>query len=122
LARILLVDDDAAVRLLLETVLRTGRHEVTTAIDGRGALAAVATDTFDVVITDLIMPDMEGIETIMELRRIRPACKIIAMSGGGRGSADDYLDIAANVGAHMTLAKPFSPQQLLDAVQQVLGA
>jgi DNA-binding NtrC family response regulator len=119
-ARILLVDDEDIVLRLFETVLELDHHDVTTASNGNGALAAIANGTFDLVITDLVMPDKEGIETIVEMRRLKPDLPIIAMSGGGRGNAADYLDMAAKLGARKTLAKPFSAQTLLDAVKDVL--
>jgi len=120
MARILLVDDEDLVRQLFEAVLELEQHEVTTASDGNGALAALANGTFDVVVTDIVMPDKEGIEMIMEMRKMKPDLPIIAMSGGGRGSSSDYLEMAALLGAKRTLAKPFSAQELLDAVSAVL--
>lgn len=120
MARILLVDDEEIVLRLFETVLELDHHEVTTASNGNGALAALASGQFDIVITDLVMPDKEGIETIVEMRKLKPDLPIIAMSGGGRGNAADYLDMAAKLGARKTLAKPFSAQTLLDAVKDVL--
>lgn len=122
MARILLVDDEEIVLRLFETVLELDHHVVMTASNGNGALRAIAEATFDLVITDLVMPDKEGIETIIEMRRLRPELPIIAMSGGGRGSATDYLDMAAQLGAKKTMAKPFSTQALLDAVHEVLGS
>lgn len=121
MARILLVDDEDAVLRLLEAVLAIDHHEVTTARDGNDAIAAVTSGTFDLVVTDLVMPDKEGLETIIEIRRLKPELKIIAMSGGGRGSADDYLEMAAALGASKTLAKPFPSHELLDAVTEVLA-
>lgn len=121
MARILLVDDEDAVLRLLEAVLAIDHHEVTTARDGNLAIAAVTNGTFDLVVTDLVMPDKEGLETIIEIRRLKPELKIIAMSGGGRGSADDYLEMAAVLGASKTLAKPFSSHELLAAVTEVLA-
>lgn len=120
MARILLVDDEDIVLRLFETVLGLDHHDVTTASNGNGALSALAKGTFDLVITDLVMPDKEGIETIVEMQKLKPELPIIAMSGGGRGNAADYLDMAAKLGARKTLAKPFSAQALLDAVKEVL--
>ncbi len=120
MARILLVDDEAIVRGLFAEVLASDHHEVTTAGDGNGALAALTAGDFDVVVTDLVMPDKEGLETIIEMRKLKPDVPIIAMSGGGRGNANDYLDLAAKLGARKTLAKPFPTQALLDAVNEVL--
>ena len=122
MARILLVDDEEIVLQMFEAVLALDNHEVTTASDGNAAIAAVAAGDFDVVVTDIVMPDKEGIETIVEIRKLRPDLPIIAMSGGGRGSSTDYLELAALLGAKRTLAKPFSTQELLDAVRDVLGS
>ena len=121
MARILLVDDEDAVLRLLEAVLAIDHHEVTTARDGNGAIEAVMHGTFDLVVTDLVMPDKEGIETIVEIRKLKPDLKIIAMSGGGRGSAEDYLEMAAVLGASKTLAKPFPSHDLLSAITEVLA-
>lgn len=120
MARILLVDDEEIVLQMFEAVLQLDHHEVTTASDGNAALEAVANGTFDLVVTDIVMPDKEGIETILDMRKLRPTLPIIAMSGGGRGSAADYLEMAALLGAKRTLSKPFSTQELLDAVSDVL--
>lgn len=122
MARILLVDDEVLVLQLFEAVLQLEHHDVTTASDGNAAMAALAQGTFDVVVTDIVMPDKEGIEMIMEMRKLKPDLPIIAMSGGGRGSSADYLEMAALLGAKKTLAKPFSTQALVDAVSDVLRA
>lgn len=120
MARILLVDDEAIVLQMFEAVLQLDDHVVTTAGNGNQALAHLAAGTFDLVVTDLVMPDKEGLEMITEIRKMQPNLPIIAMSGGGRGSSADYLEMAALLGASRTLAKPFSTQQLLDAVSDVL--
>ncbi len=122
LALILLVDDEAALRDLFKRVLEIDHHEVTTAADGNAALAAIRDKMFDLVITDLVMPDKEGIETIMDMKRLQPDLRIIAISGGGRGSAGDYLAMAAQLGAARTLEKPFSNQALLESVREVLAS
>ncbi len=120
MARILLVDDEPSIRALFGEVLALEQHEVTTAGDGNAALAALAHGTFDLVVTDIVMPDKEGIEFIRETLQLRPDLPIIAMSGGGRGSSADYLTLASLLGARMTLAKPFSARELLDAVARVM--
>jgi len=122
MARVLLVDDEATVLELLKTVLELDEHEVTTARDGNAALAAMANASFDVIVTDIVMPDREGIGLIMEIQKLKPNIPIIAMSGGGRGSVTDYLEMAALLGARRTLSKPFSTQELLDAVRDVLAS
>jgi len=73
-----------------------------------------------VVVTDIIMPDMEGLEMIKELRRLAPKAKIIAMSGGGRFSPDNYLEFARRIGAVAALAKPFSTEELLKILDRLL--
>jgi YesN/AraC family two-component response regulator len=75
----------------------------------------------DLVITDLSMPEKDGIETIRELRRDFPDVKIIAISGGGRAGADGYLSVAKTIGANRTLSKPFDLKKLLDAVAELIG-
>ena len=93
---------------------------MTLATDGIAGLAAQENAAFDLVITDLVMPGKEGIETIIELRRRAPQLRIIAMSGGGHGKAVDYLELAAKLGAKRTLAKPFSLEQLTATVTEAL--
>lgn len=119
MARILLVDDDHHFRgMLLITLQRLG-HDVTEAADGSKALDAFSQQSFDAAIIDLIMPDKEGMETISQMRRMKPDAKIIAMSGGGRMNAKDILVLAAAMGANQTLAKPFSNESLVAALQAV---
>lgn len=122
MARILLVDDEPSVRTLFGEVLALDHHEVTTAADGAAALALLSHGAFDLVVTDVVMPGKEGVEFIREMQRSRPDLPIIAMSGGGRGSAADYLQLASLLGARKTLTKPFSARDLLDAVTEVLRA
>lgn len=118
MARILLVDDDPVILQMVNEFLRDAAHEVTTAANGMEALKLARSAPFDLVITDLVMPEKEGIETILALRKESPTTKIIAMSG----STEDYLTVARKLGASGTLAKPFSRQQLLDAVASVLSS
>jgi DNA-binding response OmpR family regulator len=123
MANILLVDDDAPFVKMQRDFLRHAGHTVSTAGNGKEAMDLVAVNDFDLVITDLIMPEKEGIETILELRRKAPKIKIIAMSGGG-GWIDirDSLTMAQQLGASLTLAKPFSGEELTAAVAQVLSS
>ena len=116
-ARVLVVDDDAAVRELVAAMLESGGYPVAVASNGREALAMLASDGFEVIITDLVMPEQEGIETIKLIRRDYPAVKVIAMSGAFGG---DYLRIAGYLGAHGTIAKPLRIQTVLDTVAGVL--
>jgi CheY-like chemotaxis protein len=121
MARILVVDDEEGIRSLVRNILVREGHEVTTAGDGVEALRVVERQAVDVVITDLIMPEKEGVETIAELRRRFPAIKIIAISVGGMGGAMDYLRLAKALGAAQTLAKPFTREALLKMVETALA-
>jgi CheY-like chemotaxis protein len=123
-ATILLVEDDDGVRSLLHKALVAAGHEVEDAANGDIALAAYRRQARDLVITDLVMPEKDGLETIIALRRINPAVKIIAISGGGRtlGLGQLYLDTAQSIGAGRILAKPFTSAALLTAVSEVLAA
>jgi len=119
--RILLVDDDDSFRKMLRLTLARMGHVVFEARNGREALRLYAQIPADVVMMDLVMPEKEGVETIEELRQKYPAVKIVAMSGGGRVSASDYLKIATAMGANRTLAKPFSNDELELTLQDLLG-
>ena len=116
-AKILVVDDEECVRTLFAVALTNAGYEVNIAVDGRRAQGILKTDSHDLVITDLVMPDCEGIETIQAVRRDYPRTRIIAVSGAFGGS---YLLPAARLGADVTLKKPVSPEQLLDVVQGIL--
>ena len=119
--RILLVEDDASFRESMHKVLTRAGHEVQAAGNGRAALQQFDTESVDLVITDIVMPEQEGLETIIRLRRENPGVKIIAISGGGTINAVDYLRTAKKLGALATLAKPFSRQEILSAIDQVLA-
>ena len=118
--RVLLVDDDPLVRGTLHTVLARAGYDVEDADNGAKALDAYARQPYDVVITDLVMPDKEGLETIRELRSRYGDVRIIAISGGGVGNADHYLQAALRLGAVRTLSKPFSNDEILTAVAETL--
>jgi DNA-binding NtrC family response regulator len=119
--RILVVDDDDLLRDVLRHTLTLKGYETSTACDGKEALRIVAVQPIDLVLTDLMMPGKEGIETIVELVRKHPRVKIIAMSGGGRNPPVRFLNLARALGALQTLAKPFSNDELDLAIAHVLG-
>jgi len=119
MARLLLIDDEDSFREILAAILAHAGHTVMEATDGRKALALCRTYPADLVITDLVMPDYEGIELIALLRRERPALPVIAMSGGLLRSAD-YLALATKFGVRRTFYKPFPPAALLRAIEQLL--
>jgi CheY-like chemotaxis protein len=120
MARILLIDDDDAVRAMLSFTLDHYGHIVTEARDGREGLELFARTEVDLVITDIVMPEMEGLALLMELRKKQPPVKIIAMSAGGRQGAADYLQAAKLMGASRVLPKPFSNDALLAAIKELL--
>ncbi|MFO7655042.1 MAG: response regulator [Candidatus Krumholzibacteriia bacterium] len=117
--RILVVDDDDQIRAMLRLTLEREGHVIDEAADGNQALARYAAEPADLVIMDIVMPEKEGIETIMELRRTYRDVKIIAISGGGRVNPEDYLRWARTFGVQHTFAKPVDRNRLLDAVDEL---
>ncbi|MBZ4220049.1 MAG: response regulator [Chlorobium sp.] len=118
--KILVIDDDAAVRKFITLILQRKKHTVLEADNGVNGLKLLQEhQDISVMITDLIMPEKEGIETIIEVRQQYPGIKILAISGGGKVSPDNYLVIADALGAHSTLKKPFSGQELIQAIENL---
>jgi CheY-like chemotaxis protein len=118
--RILVVEDDENLRSTLARLLvRTG-YEVAEAGEGHEALQRMALQTADLVIMDMLMPDMEGAETILALRRLYPGVKIVAISGGGISSPASLLGIARALGAHKILSKPLIPEEFLEIIRDLL--
>ena len=118
--KILLIDDDVVVLCTLEIVLGDRGYDVVTAKDGVEGLRLFQENPPDLVITDLVMPEKEGIETIIEMRRERPDTKIIAISGGGRTHDGCFLKMAAELGAAAILPKPFMPDELAAKIEEVM--
>jgi CheY-like chemotaxis protein len=118
---ILVIDDDENVLTLMRRMLEPEGYDVLDAPDGRNGLRLCSCRHVDLVITDIIMPEMEGLEVIMGLRREMPDVKIIAVSGGGRIQPGDYLELASALGADLTLTKPFTLNELRDAVRELMG-
>ena len=119
---ILVVDDEPALRDILSRVLTDAGHRVVGAGNGKEASKALSSGAFDIVLTDVIMPEKDGMQVISELRKKFPLVRIIAMSGGGHVSRDQYLKIAKGLGAHAVLEKPFANQQLLATVEAIIQA
>lgn len=117
---ILIIDDDEVITETTKILLQKAGYTTLTAANGAKGLRLCQEHHIDVVITDIIMPEKEGLETIRELRKKFPNVRIIAMSGGGRIDAHNYLSMAAMLGAHRTIAKPFRRHALLAAVEEVL--
>lgn len=119
MARILIVEDESALARTLARYLKTRGHEVRTAETGKEAMKVL--DGLDLVITDINMPDMDGIELIIELRDVCPGVPVIAMSGGGLMDKQMLLDSARLLGAVRLLEKPFDLDALEAAVMEALG-
>ncbi len=120
MARVLVVDDDDQVRELFSLGLKHQGHDVTPTGSGTEAMKLVRRGKFDVLVTDLVMPDTEGMEIIMTVRDLSIPIKIIAVSGGGTSGNNTYLDAAKRLGADLTLSKPVSASRLAEAVKIVL--
>ena len=120
MARILVVDDETLVRRTLRAILERAGHVVDEADNGATAMKVFAAETPDLVITDIVMPDREGVETIGDLRRANPDLPIIAISGGGSIGEDFFLTLAAQFGANATLSKPIRQADLLKTVEDCL--
>jgi len=118
---ILIIEDDDPYRIMLGSALEAEGYRVTLAENGKVGIKAFQVDPADIVVTDVIMPEQEGIETIMDLKRSHPDLKIIAMSGGAPHSGT-YLKICAQLGAEATLAKPFTLDTLNRVIQDTLAA
>ncbi|MDP3911576.1 MAG: response regulator [Gemmatimonadales bacterium] len=121
MARILVNDDDAHIRNTVRRALESRGHHVTLVSDGAAAEAALAQNPTDLLITDIFMPGQDGIVTLLHVRKTFPALKVIAMSGGDSTGLIDLRRDAEMLGAARSLAKPFTPTQLLEVVDDVLG-
>jgi CheY-like chemotaxis protein len=121
MANILVVDDDALLRETLKVVLESVGHDVQLATNGVEALRIVESYKPDLVLTDIIMPEMEGIELIRAVRKIHPSTPVIAISGGGRTGNADFLRVAKTFGAAAIMQKPFEMDALLNIVQTSLA-
>lgn len=121
MARILVIDDDLLVRTTIRMVLESYGHQVAEAENGKVGISTDADYNARLIITDIIMPEKEGIETIQHFRRVRPSVKIIAISGGGHLLQNTPLAAARLLGADCVLTKPLSNSELLEAVNSCLS-
>jgi CheY-like chemotaxis protein len=117
---ILVIDDDAQVRAVTKTILENAGYAVQTVADGNEASRFLGEIVPHLIITDILLPKKDGLELIQEARRDHPGIRIIAITGGSKVEPDTYLRIAKSFGADQLLAKPFSSQELLRMVEQVL--
>ena len=121
MAHILVIDDDSQIRTMLRITLEQAGHTIVDAPNGKVGIDLYRDNPTDLIITDLIMPIKEGVETIQELKKDFPDVKIIAISGGGRLGPQEYLPLAEMFGAQRVFAKPFGPDDLLKAVEELTG-
>lgn len=120
MAHILIIDDDVQIREMLRQMMEREGYEVLDAANGKVAIRIQREKPADLIITDLIMPEKEGIETIRELKQDFQDIKIIAISGGGRIGPQEYLHLAEMLGAQRTFTKPIEREALLEAVRELL--
>jgi CheY-like chemotaxis protein len=113
---ILVVDDEAEIRGISQLLLEEAGCNVVCAEGGQQALACMQAQSFDLLITDMLMPEMDGVEFINAVRRVKPEQRIMAMSGGGQAPKESYLQIAAMYGVNGLLPKPFNRVQLLKGI------
>ena len=121
MAKILVIEDDKTVRRVIRRILETKGYSVSEAGDGKEGINRFLEDPADLVLTDIVMPTKEGLETIRELKETSPDVKIIAMSGGGRNNPYDYLNLAKKFGAARVFEKPFEWDDLIDAISELLA-
>ncbi len=118
---IIVIDDEVLVRQMLQKMLEVAGYKVVAAENGKVGLKLFTENPADLVITDIVMPEQEGIETIRLLKKVDPKVKFIAISGGGRLDPEGYLLLAKKLGARKTLMKPFKREELLASVKEVLS-
>ena len=118
---ILVADDEDSIRSLVGHFLQNAGHRVVVVSNAREACEAMNQKKFDLVITDVLMPDGDGLDLITELKKVQPNARILAMSGGGRYlEGSDYLKLAKGMGAHAAVMKPFNFEQLKEAIRLAL--
>jgi CheY-like chemotaxis protein len=121
MARIIVVDDDRMLLKVVARALEAAGHSTLRCEDGRKAIECLAHEEVDLLITDILMPELDGIEMIRSARELRPRLPILAISGGGSFYPGDYLGIARAFGATAVLPKPFLPAALIRIVEKILG-
>jgi DNA-binding response OmpR family regulator len=120
MAGILIVEDERTLREVLKISLLRRKYQVFEAVDGKDAILHFKPALTDLVITDLIMPEEEGLNVILKLREIKPSVKIIAISGGGIAGPGSYLEIASALGADAIFSKPFQINKLVSKIEELL--
>jgi CheY-like chemotaxis protein len=118
--RVLIIEDEVELREMIKTSLIRRKYTVMEAGNGKDALSRFKPSMTDLVVTDLIMPEEDGLKVIMKLKEIKPSLKIIAISGGGKAGPGGYLNLAKALGAHAVLSKPFSINELISKIEELL--
>lgn len=118
---VLIVEDDGDLREMLKISLSRKRFTVLEAENGKDAIAHFKPTVTDLVITDLIMPEEDGLKVIMKLREIKPSIKVIAISGGGKAGPGSYLNLAKVLGADVVYSKPFSVNEMINKIDELLN-
>ncbi len=118
---VLVVDDEPGMREMVKQLLLNEGYHVLEASNGKHAMEFLKNETPELVITDIIMEEMDGVEIILEIRENYPDVKIIAMSGGNKISSEDYLESASELGADRIFTKPFALSDMLNAIKELIG-
>ena len=121
MAKILIIDDELDLLSLMDQILEERDHEVTSVYNGRDVLEGLVGSDFDLAITDMIMPGVDGLEVLAYLVQLNPGIRVIAISGGGYFTPDFHLSLAEKFGAVSTLEKPFQPSDFVATVDRVLS-
>jgi len=122
MAGVLIVEDEEELRGMIKTSLIRHKFTVIEAVNGKDAIARFKPSLTDLVVTDLIMPEEDGLKVILKLREIKPSVKIIAISGGGKAGPGSYLKLAKALGADAIFSKPFSLQELIAKIEELLDS
>jgi len=122
MAKILVIDDDPECVALLQIAFEKTGHTVFSTSDGMSGLKKACEEFFDLIITDVLMPEKDGLELMLELRRHKPDVKVIAISGGGVLHAEDCLKMAKVFGAQQVMRKPFDINRMLQVAQEMISA
>jgi CheY-like chemotaxis protein len=117
---ILIIEDDNDLREMLKVSLHRRKYTIFEAQNGRDAITHFKPSVTDLVVTDLIMPEEDGLKVIMKLREIKPSIKIIAISGGGKAGPGSYLNLAKALGADVIYSKPFSVNDMIKKISELL--
>ncbi len=121
MSNILVIEDDVYTRTVIRQMIEREGHNVLEAANGEDGIRVFRENRIDLTVTDILMPEKDGITTIFELKKLSPSVKIIAMSGGGRLGPETYIKLAQKMGSDSTLTKPIERTKLTAAIGMLLG-